>query len=202
MTERGPGRPPAIDRGLAVRTGLGIAAGHGFAAVSAREITTRLGVSPMAIYRHFSTMEQLRAEVADAALAEVADPDPAEEWGDQLRAVVGDLVEVCRRYKGLESEPVTGEQPRRIADLLVSIVRRAGGDPDDAPWTAQMILTLVVGHLHVHSPTRARSSRRGRSGSPPPSPGVEVGHWARVTATTREDELLEEGIRRILGALE
>ena len=185
-----------------MRTALEIAARHGFAAVSAREITVRLGVSPMAIYRHVPTMEQLRAEVANAALAEVADPDPDQDWRDQLHAFVGELVRVCRQYRGLESEPVAGEQPRRIVDVILRIVQSAGHTPDDAARTAQVILTLVVGHVHLLSPGPTQRPRPRGAEPAPPGRGSREGHWARVTETPSQDELLDDTFRWVLGALE
>ncbi|MQA78237.1 MAG: TetR family transcriptional regulator [Streptosporangiales bacterium] len=74
---------------------------EGSAAVSMRRLATAVGVTPMAIYRHYPNREALLAAVADAAFAELAEQWEGRVWADDqdleshVAEVVGDHLDLA-----------------------------------------------------------------------------------------------------------
>ena len=58
----------------------------GIEAVSMRNLAQRLGVVPMALYKHVANKEQLLDGLVDVVVREIAPPDPALDWKGAVRA--------------------------------------------------------------------------------------------------------------------
>lgn len=70
---RPPGRrPPGQVRSALITAGLELARAGGPDAVVLREATRRVGVAPNAVYRHFTDLDALLADVGVAAMGELA----------------------------------------------------------------------------------------------------------------------------------
>src|SRR5580658_9658525 len=82
-----------VDRGLAV------ADAEGLDGLTIRRLAADLGVTPMALYWHFRSKEELLGGVADQIWSEIGtDVDPSADWVDQLRALLESLVHVLRTH--------------------------------------------------------------------------------------------------------
>jgi AcrR family transcriptional regulator len=57
----------------------------GIAAVSMRRLAHRLGVVPMALYKHVADKDELLDGMVDVVIAEFAAPDPSLGWKDRIR---------------------------------------------------------------------------------------------------------------------
>jgi len=55
-------------------------------AVSMRKLAQKLGVVPMALYKHVANKEQLLDGIVDVVVGEIAPPDPTLDWKGAIRA--------------------------------------------------------------------------------------------------------------------
>ncbi|MEV1295435.1 TetR/AcrR family transcriptional regulator C-terminal domain-containing protein [Pseudonocardia sp. NPDC049635] len=85
-------RPP-LTRARAVREATVLADAEGVRAVSMRNLAARLGVVPMALYKHVANKEDLLDGMVDLFVAELPVPDRREHW----RTAVRDTVLAARR---------------------------------------------------------------------------------------------------------
>src|ERR1700721_4290418 len=81
------GRPPRIDRAQVLAEALAMADAHGLEALTMAGLADRLGVTPMALYRHVANKADLLDGVVESILLEVPLPDPADEWPERLSAL-------------------------------------------------------------------------------------------------------------------
>jgi AcrR family transcriptional regulator len=144
---------PRLTKSAVVGRALKLADRDGIDALTIRRLATELGVTPMALYWHFRSKEELLAGLSDHIWNEVdLEVDQSAPWPDQLRAIMKSLVEVLRAHpSGAQLVLVNekeGEGPMRAAEIALGLLRGAGFDPEQASeitragmWTA---LSLVM----------------------------------------------------------
>ncbi|WP_198598070.1 TetR/AcrR family transcriptional regulator [Blastococcus atacamensis] len=81
------GRAP-LSRGRVLHAAVELADEGGVEAVSMRALAQRLGVVPMALYKHVASKDELLDGMVDLVLAEIENPDPAPDWRSAVRARV------------------------------------------------------------------------------------------------------------------
>jgi len=152
-TAAGDGDRPRLTKSAVVGRALELADRDGIDALTIRRLATELGVTPMALYWHFRSKEELLAGLSDHIWSEVdLEVDQSASWPDQLRAIMKSLVEVMRAHpSGAQLVLVNekeGEGPMRAAEFALGLLRGAGFDPEQASeitragmWTA---LSLVM----------------------------------------------------------
>src|SRR5215470_14881812 len=90
---------PRLSRATVVERGLAIGDEDGLEAVTIRRLAAELGVTPMALYWHFRTKDELLAALADRMWAEIdIQVDPDAPWFAQLRGLLESLVQVLRLH--------------------------------------------------------------------------------------------------------
>jgi AcrR family transcriptional regulator len=67
-------------------TAVTLADEAGIEAVSMRKLAQKLGVVPMALYKHVANKEQLLDGIVDVVVSEIAPPDPTLDWKRAVRA--------------------------------------------------------------------------------------------------------------------
>jgi AcrR family transcriptional regulator len=144
---------PRLTKSAVVGRALELADRDGIDALTIRRLATELGVTPMALYWHFRSKEELLAGLSDHIWNEVdLEVDQSAPWPDQLRAIMKSLVEVLRAHpSGAQLVLVNekeGEGPMRAAEIALGLLRGAGFGPEQASeitragmWTA---LSLVM----------------------------------------------------------
>lgn len=83
-TEGRPRTPLTRERVVDAAVALADALGH--EAVSMRNLSTRLGVVPMALYKHVADKEDLLGGMVDAVIATYDPPDTGADWKSVVRA--------------------------------------------------------------------------------------------------------------------
>src|SRR4051812_37540306 len=63
-----------------VAAGIAVADAEGLAALSMRRVAAELGAAPMSLYRHVADKDALLMAMMDAAISELAFPEPPEAW--------------------------------------------------------------------------------------------------------------------------
>jgi AcrR family transcriptional regulator len=142
-----------VDRGLA------LADASGLDGLTIRRLAQDLGVTPMALYWHFRSKEQLLVALADRVWSEIdADVDPAQPWSRQLRGLLESLVRVLRDHPCasqllMETEKQS-ESFLRLTEIALGVLRGAGFDPRHAAEIARS--ALFTGQMLVMSEPGAK----------------------------------------------
>jgi len=168
------GRPLQIDRQSVLEAGLLLADENGLAGVTMQSVADMLGVTPMALYWHFRSKEELIAGLADRIWGEIrTDADPAADWAVQLRHMLESLIDVLRSHSSastlLMSSEKLGPSHWQATEKTLEILRTAGFDPEHASEIAKSALwtglTLVMSEpgfndAGLTGPERAEIQRR------------------------------------------
>src|SRR5258708_20136966 len=101
-----------LSRSAVVGRALALADSAGLEALTIRRLATELGVTPMALYWHFRSKEELIAGVADRIWGEIrTDVDRASPWPDQLRLMLESLIVVLRSHASASALLLSSEKP-------------------------------------------------------------------------------------------
>src|SRR5215831_19416400 len=86
-----------LSKAAVVDRALALSDAEGLEALTIRRLATELGVTPMALYWHFRSKEELIASVADRIWGESrTDVDRSSAWRNQLRMMLDSLIDVLR----------------------------------------------------------------------------------------------------------
>ena len=144
---------PRLSKPAVVSRALELADRGGVDALTIRRLATELGVTPMALYWHFRSKEELLAALSDHIWSAVdLAVDQSAPWPDQLRAIMESLVGVLRAHPSgaqlVLSHKKESDGSMRAAEIALGLLRGAGFDPEQASeitrggmWTA---ITLVM----------------------------------------------------------
>jgi AcrR family transcriptional regulator len=158
-----------------VGRGLALADASGLDKLTIRRLAQDLGVTPMALYWHFRSKEELLTGLADHVWGEIdTDVDPSKPWSQQLRDLLTSLVSVLRAHPSasqllLEMEK-RSEPAVRATEVTLAVLRGAGFDPKHASaiarnalWTGLMLVMSEPGAKPgMTEEDRAEHQRRDR----------------------------------------
>ncbi|MGE5136147.1 MAG: TetR family transcriptional regulator [Gemmatimonadota bacterium] len=142
-----------LSKQTVVERALALADSGGLDALTIRRLAQDLGVTPMALYWHFRSKEELIAGLADRIWGEIAtDVDPAQPWPAQLRGLLESLIAVLRAHPAASQLLIAGEKQspagRDVTETALAVLRSGGFDAQHASeiarsglWTG---LTLVM----------------------------------------------------------
>ncbi|NKY45384.1 TetR/AcrR family transcriptional regulator [Nocardia cerradoensis] len=136
------GRPAALDVDRVVATAVELADRDGLAAATLPKIAAALRVTPMSLYRHIGSKDELLVLMADAGMG--APPElPSGSWRSLLRAWALAQLDVHRARPWLTQLPITGPPngPNTVAwmDAGLRAVRETSLD-----WPAKVGAIMVV----------------------------------------------------------
>ncbi|MGB6457639.1 MAG: TetR family transcriptional regulator [Streptosporangiaceae bacterium] len=142
---------PRLSKAAVVERGLALADAEGLDAVTIRRLAAELGVTPMALYWHFRSKDELLTGLADALWAELDTRiDRSDEWPDQLRGLLESLVRVLRRHPSasrllIGSEKRTSEAANVASETALEVLDRGGFDAEySAAIGRQALFTGVM----------------------------------------------------------
>jgi TetR/AcrR family transcriptional regulator, tetracycline repressor protein len=143
-----PNRTTLTPRAV-VEGALALADAEGLEAVTIRRLAKGLGVTPMALYWHFRSKDELLEGVAASIFEEVdLSVDASAGWQEQLRALLGSLLGVLRAHPSaailLSTRTVSSEGSLRATEVALDILRRGGFSPAEATQIARHALSTVV----------------------------------------------------------
>lgn len=130
---------------------LEIADEHGLDAVSMRTVAERVGVTPMALYRHVSDKGALLDGLVGRFLAALLPPPEAADqpWDERLRALAHATRALTRRHPWaaqlLFSRPAVTPDGVRTVDLVYTALIEAGVPERSIPRLERLITTLTIG---------------------------------------------------------
>jgi AcrR family transcriptional regulator len=136
-------RAAILDRALAV------ADAEGLGAVGVRRLARELGVTPMALYWHFESKQELLHALGDRLLADLdLSLDRGATWLERLHALVGSLMAVLRAHPsaaGLIAElPTSAEHALAATEAALQILRDGGFTPQEAVDITEQIVRVTT----------------------------------------------------------
>lgn len=192
---------------------LAIADEHGLEAVSMRALADRIGVTPMALYRHVKDKAALLDAMVGRLLATLLPPEAAEDqaWDERLTAFAYAFREMAQRHPWaahlLFSRPAVTPDAVRAVDAIYSALIEAGVPESEVPRLERLISTFVIGFAASEASGRfavGALDPRGRRGQLPDSelPGHRrLGPWLDLPVDlTAEFEADLEDIRQLVRA--
>jgi AcrR family transcriptional regulator len=141
-----------------VQAAIALGDERGLGAVGVRQVADRLGVTPMALYRHVGDKEGLLDGVADALYAEIELPRPHEGWWDGLERLAHSTRRVLLAHAWsvpLFSRPLPGRHAHALSEALQDTLRRAGFSVRETNelhhQLANLLFALVAPELHART---------------------------------------------------
>jgi TetR/AcrR family tetracycline transcriptional repressor len=160
-----------LTKDVVVDRALELADAQGLDGLTIRKLATELGVTPMALYWHFRSKEELLGGLVERVWSEIdVDADPAAPWPDQLRGILKSLLAVLRAHPAaskllLEFDKQTAAT-MRAAEVSLEILLGAGFDPEHATgivryalWTGIMLVMSEPGAEWLAAEERAEQLR-------------------------------------------
>src|SRR5712691_12555664 len=168
-----------LSKSAVVGRALALADAEGLDALTVRRLAQELGVTPMALYWHFRSKEELLSGLATQIWGEIrTDVDAAAGWSRQLRSLLESLVQVLvqvlRAHPCASQLLVAGEKQNdaalRATEVTLDVLRRGGFDPLHASeiarstlWTGLMLVMSEPGYdPGLTDDERAEQQRRNR----------------------------------------
>ncbi len=163
---------PRLSKSAVVSRALELTDHDGVDALTIRRLATELGVTPMALYWHFRSKDELLVALSDHIWNEIdLEMDAAAPWPDQLRAILQSLVGVLRAHPSGAQLVLTHEKQSegsmRTAEIALGLLRDAGFDAEQASeitrnglWTA---LSLVMSEPGFEPDVKAGLDDAGRA---------------------------------------
>jgi len=132
-----------------VEAALALAEAEGLEAVSIRRLAKELGVTPMALYCHFGSKDELLDGMAARIFEDVdLSVDASAAWQEQLRALLGSMLGLLRAHPStailLSTRTTSSEGSLRATEVVLDILRRGGFSPAEATQVARHALSTVV----------------------------------------------------------
>ena len=172
-----------------IAAGLALVRETGLTGLGVRALAERVGVTPMALYRHVDGAEELERKVIDAILAAI-EPAPASTpfrdaalaWAASARAVLG-------IHPGVAEHVLTHwfELPR-VLDMLEGLLAAAEVSGMEGPLAvaaANAVFTFVL--MRVTAETAVR--RAGVVRRKLPRGASSMARWPRLVENAREYEV-------------
>lgn len=132
-----------------VEGALSLADSEGLGAVTIRRLAKELGVTPMALYWHFRSKDELLDGMVGRIYEEIDPPlDESATWQEQMRALLASLVDALRAHPStailLSTRSTTSEGSLRATEVALDILRHGGFSPTEATQIARHALSTVT----------------------------------------------------------
>lgn len=150
-----------------VAAGLGVAHTDGLYALTMRAVATRLGASPMGLYRHVADRAELIDRVADASLADLELPPAPPDDGlrDWIVTVLDRLRELMLAVPGTADHFMlngpTGPHSLTFMAEMCAVLRRTGRTPERTAWAYDWLMSTAA--AYVSKETRIAAGERSRA---------------------------------------
>lgn len=194
-----PKRQPGLDVATVVKASLAIADAEGVERLTMRRLATELGVTPMAIYHHVESKEQLLDIVADESLRDLPPVDVDRPWRDELAGLFLAFHQLFLSHPALASvmaqRPLEGPNAVAVAESVLTMFARAGFSDDHAVSALISLFNYTIGASLYRLSRRQHDAGRSRL-------AVHGSTAARLREKLADaavrDEQFSHGLRRLL----
>jgi TetR/AcrR family transcriptional regulator, tetracycline repressor protein len=206
-----------LTRAVVVDRALQLADADGLEALTIRKLATDLGVTPMALYWHFRSKDELLEGLAERVWGEIdVHVDSDAPWSAQLRGLLESLLRVLRAHPAasavLMHSEKQGDAWAHAAEVTLEVLRSAGFDQDMASaiarstlWTGIMLVMSEPGAAWLTEDERVEVQRKKQVAlaSLPPAKYPRLVECAvPMTACDDPDLHYEFGVRLFIGGVE
>jgi len=143
------GRKARLGRTQILAEALAIADAHGLEALTMARTAERLGVTPMALYRHVGGKADLLDGLVELLLTEFPPPPAGLSWSERLSLLAENIRASARRHPSvfplLLQRPATTPQARRTRDAVYTALGEAGIPGDRVAQIERLLSTAVLG---------------------------------------------------------
>jgi AcrR family transcriptional regulator len=158
-------RQPTFDRRTVLRAGLDLADERGLDAVTMQAVATRIGVTPMALYREVSDKADLLDGLVELLLTDFPEPHPDLSWEQRLDAAALGLRRTAHRHPTvfplLLQRSATTPGSKRVREAVYQALAEAGVPRRRVARVERVISTIMLGFLASEAGGRlAHHSRR------------------------------------------
>jgi TetR/AcrR family transcriptional regulator, tetracycline repressor protein len=134
-----------LSKDVVVERALELADADGLDRLTVRKLATVLGVTPMALYWHFRSKDELLAGLVERVWSEIdTGVDRTAAWPDQLRRLLWSLLSVLRAHPAASRLLLAFDKrsaaAMRPTEVALEILREAGFDPEHAAVVARFAL--------------------------------------------------------------
>jgi AcrR family transcriptional regulator len=158
------GRPSRIDRATVLSTGLALADEVGLEALTMGAVASRLGVTPMALYRHVANKADLLDGIVGLLLTDFSSPPPDVNWVERLSRLARAIRASARRHPSvfplLLERPVTTPEARRVRDGIYAALREGGVGSERVAQIERLVSTAILGFVVSEAAGRFRYHSR------------------------------------------
>jgi AcrR family transcriptional regulator len=164
-----------LTRAAVFQAALDIADEGGFSTLTIRKLGASLGVTPMAIYRHCRSKEEITDGIVDLVVGQSA-PTRHEhsDWREWLRRTLGIMRGALREHPGviplLGTPAGFGPNALRVLNNILTVLLDAGLPGPRAISAVYALISYTVGSAAIVNAAR----RPGRKAST-----IETGRWFR-----------------------
>lgn len=148
---------------------VAIADKDGLDGVSMRTVAERVGVTPMALYRHFSNKVALLDGMVERLVTSLRPERVTGTWDERLTALAHAYRSLARRHPWsaqlLFSRPSVTPDAARVTEFVYAAIREAGVPEPHVGRVERLVTTFVIGY--------AASEVLGRFASRPVDFGAE-----------------------------
>ena len=182
----------------------------GLEALTMRRLAAQLGASPMSLYRHVATKEELLRLIADRQLAEVELPDTEGlSWREAItevtRALHGSFLAHPHLSAILAVQHIDAIAIFRATEVILHALRSAGLDDRDAVRALDVITSYAAGFTQRRNELRTRATapreRLDRLHNLPPELPTVADLAGQIVALDL-DHRFEDGLALILDGIE
>ena len=117
--------------------------------LSMRSIAARVTLSPMALYRHFGSREELLDALVGRVLSGATVGDPCSGWAEQLRALGRSLLSVAIAHPAsfnlVLTRPYRAPEAIQVMQATEHLLQQAGIPADDRPRVERFVSTALIG---------------------------------------------------------
>ncbi len=142
-------RAAQISRSAVLDAAFGLADDEGLPAVTMRAVAGRLGVTPMALYRHVRDKDELLDGLVELLLSTLPTPADGTPWEEQLAGLADGIRRTARAHPAvfglLLTRPAATAPALRVRDSVLAILRATGQPPELVPRLERLLTTFVLG---------------------------------------------------------
>lgn len=198
---------PTLTLEAVVLAAVEVIEADGVGALTMRRIAARLGCSPMALYRHVATKQDLIRAIAEHYLADIELPDTAGmPWDEAIIAVASVLhhavLERAPLVEILAVQHVDAVAIFRAQEAILGALRSAGLTDRDAVRGLSVVTSYTVGEVQRRAEQRAGSpgavQRLQRLLQLPPDTFPTLRALAGELVSVELDLTFEDGLRLLL----
>jgi AcrR family transcriptional regulator len=143
-----------LSRDRIVEAAVALVDDAGLDALSLRGVAAALGVSPMALYRYFTTRDELADAVVMALIEREQSTTPMPDgWADALTQIARETRTILFRHpvvlEAIQRRPVLTPSAMERFDRMVGLLVAAGATPPQAVEAYSTVLAYVVGFVSL-----------------------------------------------------